>query len=47
MKTTLIISLIIIGSFATLFLYGRARLRSIPSVANHNSILELTDKNSR
>ena len=45
MKTTLIISLIIIGSFATLFLYGRARLRNIPSVANHNSILELTDKN--
>jgi thioredoxin 1 len=45
MKTTLIISLIIIGSFATLFLFGRAKLRNIPSVANHNSILELTDKN--
>lgn len=45
MKTTLIISLIIIGSFATLFLFGRARLKNIPSVANHNNILELTDKN--
>ncbi len=45
MKTTLIISLIIIGSFATLFLFGRAKMRSIPSVDNHNSILELTDKN--
>ncbi|MFA6128192.1 MAG: thioredoxin [Bacteroidales bacterium] len=45
MKTTLIISLIIIGSFAILFLFGRAKLRNIPTVANHNSILELTDKN--
>lgn len=45
MKTTLIISLIIIGSFATLFLFGRAKMRNIPFVANHSSILELTDKN--
>lgn len=45
MKATLIISLIIIGSFATLFLFGRAKMKNIPSVANHNSILELTEKN--
>lgn len=45
MKTTLIISLIIIGSFVTLFLYGKAKLKNIPSVGSHASILELTDKN--
>jgi thioredoxin 1 len=45
MKTSLIISLIIIGSFAAMFLYGRAKAKSIPSVASHNSILELTEKN--
>lgn len=45
MNTALIISLITIGSFTALFLFGRAKMRNIPSVANHNSILELTDKN--
>jgi thioredoxin 1 len=45
MKTTLIISLIILGSFAALLLYGRAKIKNIPSVSNHNSILELTEKN--
>ena len=45
MQTTLIISLIIIGSFSTLILLGRAKMKNIPSVINHNSILELTDKN--
>jgi thioredoxin 1 len=45
MKTTLIISLIIIGSFAALVLFARTRMKSIPSVGNHMDILELTDKN--
>ncbi len=45
MKTSLIISLIVIGSFATLFLYGRAKMKSIPAVGSHNSILELTENN--
>jgi thioredoxin 1 len=45
MKTTLIISLILLGSLAAFFLFGRAKLRNIPSVSSHNSILELTDKN--
>jgi thioredoxin 1 len=45
MKTTLIISLIIIGSFAALVIYSRFKMKNIPSVANHNAIMELTDKN--
>ena len=45
MNTTLIISLIIIGSFAALILFARNKMKNIPAVANHNSILELTDKN--
>jgi thioredoxin 1 len=45
MTTTLIISIIIVGGFATLVLLARARMKNIPTVANHNSILELTDKN--
>lgn len=45
MKTTLIISLIIIGSIVTLVLFARTKMKNIPSVDNHNSILELTDQN--
>jgi thioredoxin 1 len=45
MNTTLIISIIILGSFAGLVLFARNKMKNIPTVANHNSILELTDQN--
>jgi len=45
MKTALIISLGIIAGFAVLFLFARFKMKNIPSVANHDNILTLTDKN--
>lgn len=45
MQTTLIITGIIILTLAALFLIARSRLKNIPTVADSDKILTLTDKN--
>jgi thioredoxin 1 len=45
MKTTLIISGIIISIIGGLYLIARTRMKNIPVVADNDNILTLTDKN--
>jgi thioredoxin 1 len=45
MKTTLIITGIIITIFGTLFILARSIMKNIPTVDDHKNILTLTDKN--
>jgi len=45
MKTTLIITGIIIAVLGALFLLARSKMKNIPSVDDHSNILILTDKN--
>jgi thioredoxin 1 len=45
MHTTLIITAIIIGMLAFLFLSARARMKNMPLVADHQKILTLTETN--
>lgn len=45
MKTTLIITSIIIAVLGALFLIARFRLKNIPMVTDNDNILTLTDKN--
>jgi thioredoxin 1 len=45
MHTTLIITAIIIGILAFLFLSARARMKNMPLVADHQKILTLTETN--
>lgn len=45
MKTTLIIFGIIIGVLVTLYILARLRMKNIPTVADSEKILTLTDKN--
>ncbi len=45
MQTTLIIIGIIIVAFIALVVYAKAKMKSIPLVADHKNILTLTDKN--
>lgn len=45
MQTTLIITGIIILTLAVLFLIARSRMKNIPTVADSDKILTLTDKN--
>jgi len=45
MQTTLIITGMIILTLAALFLFARSRMKNIPTVADSDKILTLTDKN--
>jgi thioredoxin 1 len=45
MKTTLIITSIIIAILGGLYLIARSRMKNIPVVADNDNILTLTDKN--
>jgi thioredoxin 1 len=45
MKTTIIIAGIIIAFIGSLMLLARSRMKSIPTVADNDNILTLTDKN--
>jgi thioredoxin 1 len=45
MQTTLIIIGFIIVTFIVLVFYAKAKMKSIPLVADHKNILTLTDKN--
>ena len=45
MKTTIIIASIIIAFIGALILLARSRMKNIPSVADNDNILTLTDKN--
>lgn len=45
MQTTLIIIGTLVVAFVILNIYARAKMKSIPSVADHKNILTLTDKN--
>ena len=45
MKTTLIITGIVIAVLGAMFLLARSRMKNIPMVDDHKNILTLTDKN--
>ena len=45
MKTTLIITGIIITLLGALFVFARSRMKNIPLVDDHKNIMTLTDKN--
>jgi thioredoxin 1 len=45
MQTTLIITMIIIAVLVSLYLIARAKIKNIPTVADSDRILTLTDKN--
>lgn len=45
MKTTMIITAVIITILGTLYILARVKMKNIPHVANSDRILTLTDKN--
>jgi len=45
MKTSLILSLILVAGFGALFIWTRAKMKKMSAVTNHSKILELTDQN--
>jgi thioredoxin 1 len=45
MKTTLIITSIVIAILGVLYIIARSRMKNIPVVADNDNILTLTDKN--